>query len=80
MRASSYFGDAARVPYGTKSPDTIRRFSREAVHFLLSRDVKAIVVACNTASAHTLDVLEREAPVPVVGVIEAGAGAAHDAS
>ena len=75
-----YFGDAARVPYGTKSPDTIRRFSREAVHFLLSRDVKAIVVACNTASAHALDVLEREAPVPVVGVIEAGARAAHDAS
>ena len=75
-----YFGDAARVPYGTKSPDTILRFAREAVHFLLSRGVKAIVVACNTASAHALDVLEREAPVPVVGVIGAGARAAHDAS
>ena len=75
-----YFGDTARVPYGTKSPDTIRRFSREAVHFLFSCDVKMIVVACNTASAHALDVLEQEAPVPVVGVIGAGAQAAHDTS
>ena len=75
-----YFGDTARVPYGTKSPDTICRFSREAAHFLLSRDVKMIVVACNTASAHALEVLANEAPVPVVGVIEAGARAAHHAS
>jgi glutamate racemase len=75
-----YFGDTARVPYGTKSPDTIRRFSREAAHFLLGRDVKMIVVACNTASAHALDVLAGETPVPVVGVIEAGARAAHHAS
>ena len=75
-----YFGDTARVPYGTKSPDTICRFSREAAHFLLSRDVKMIVVACNTASAHALGVLANEAPVPVVGVIEAGARAAHHAS
>jgi glutamate racemase len=75
-----YFGDTARVPYGTKSPDTIRRFSREAAHFLLGRDVKMLVVACNTASAHALDVLAQETPVPVVGVIEAGARAAHHAS
>lgn len=75
-----YFGDTARVPYGTKSPATIRRFSREAVHFLLSRGVKMVVVACNTASAHALDVLEQEAPVPVLGVIQAGARAAHHAS
>lgn len=75
-----YFGDTARVPYGTKSPETIRRFSREAVHFLLSRDVKTIVVACNTATAHALEVLVRETPVPVIGVIEAGARAAHHAS
>ena len=75
-----YFGDTARVPYGTKSPETILRFSREAVHFLLSQDVKMIVVACNTASAHTLDVLSGETPVPVAGVIEAGARAAHHAS
>jgi glutamate racemase len=75
-----YFGDTARVPYGTKSPETIRRFSREAAHFLLSQDVKTIVVACNTASAHALDVLARESPVPVIGVIDAGARAAHHAS
>jgi glutamate racemase len=75
-----YFGDTARVPYGTKSPDTIRRFSREAAHFLLGREVKMLVVACNTASAHALDVLAQETPVPVVGVIEAGARAAHHAS
>ena len=75
-----YFGDTARVPYGTKSPDTIRRFSREAAHFLLGREVKMLVVACNTASAHALDVLTQETPVPVVGVIEAGARAAHHAS
>jgi len=75
-----YFGDTARVPYGTKSPETICRFSREAVHFLLGRDVKMIVVACNTASAHALEVLGSETPVPVLGVIEAGARAAHHAS
>ena len=75
-----YFGDTARVPYGTKSPETICRFSREAAHFLLGRDVKMIVVACNTASAHALKVLAREVPVPVVGVIDAGARAAHHAS
>ncbi|MSR36791.1 MAG: glutamate racemase [Gemmatimonadetes bacterium] len=75
-----YLGDTARVPYGTKSPETIRRFSREAAHFLLGRDVKMIVVACNTATAHALDVLVAESPVPVVGVIEAGARAAHHAS
>jgi glutamate racemase len=75
-----YLGDTARVPYGTKSPETIRRFSREAAHFLLGRDVKMIVVACNTATAHALDVLTQESPVPVVGVIEAGARAAHHAS
>lgn len=75
-----YFGDTARVPYGTKSPDTIRRFSREAAHFLLSRDVKMIVVACNTATAHALAPLIEESPVPVVGVIDAGARAAHHAS
>lgn len=75
-----YLGDTARVPYGTKSPETIRRFSREAARFLLGHDVKMIVVACNTATAHALDALARESPVPVLGVIEAGARAAHHAS
>ncbi|HEX6941161.1 MAG TPA: glutamate racemase [Longimicrobiales bacterium] len=71
-----YFGDTARVPYGPKSPDTVRRYAREAVAFLHSRGVKLIVVACNTATAHAIDALAREAPVPVVGVIQPGARAA----
>jgi glutamate racemase len=71
-----YFGDTARLPYGSKSRETVTRFSREIAHFLLRRRVKAIVVACNSASALALDVLSREAPVPVVGVIEPGAEAA----
>lgn len=75
-----YFGDTARVPYGTKSPETICRFSREAGHFLLGRGVKMIVVACNTASAYALNDLASRAEVPVVGVIAAGARAAHHAS
>ena len=75
-----YFGDTARVPYGNKSPETVRRFSREILEFLLSRDVKLVVVACNTATAHALEELRRVAPVKVEGVIEPGARAAVAAS
>jgi glutamate racemase len=75
-----YFGDTARVPYGNKSPETVRRFSREILDFLVSRDVKLVVVACNTASAHALEDLKGAAPVPVEGVIEPGARAAVAAS
>jgi glutamate racemase len=75
-----YFGDTARLPYGPKSPRTIRHYAAEAAHFLLGEGVKMIVVACNTASAHALEMLRRHAPVPVVGVIEAGARAAHHAT
>lgn len=75
-----YFGDTARVPYGTKSPETICRFSREAGRFLLGRGVKMIVVACNTASAYALNDLESKVAVPVLGVVAAGARAAHRAS
>ncbi|MBI1723162.1 MAG: glutamate racemase [Gemmatimonadetes bacterium] len=71
-----YFGDTARVPYGNKSPDTVRRYSREILDILLGRDVKLVVVACNTASAHALEELERYAPVPVEGVVRPGARAA----
>src|SRR5512134_3136443 len=71
-----YFGDTARVPYGTKSADTVRRFSRENVSFLLDRGVKMVVIACNTASSEALPDLEGEFPVPVVGVIEPGVRAA----
>ncbi|MGH7443346.1 MAG: glutamate racemase [Longimicrobiales bacterium] len=71
-----YFGDTARVPYGSKSAETVRRYSQEAAAFLLSRDVKMIVIACNTATAHAGAMLERLLPVPVLGVIEPGARAA----
>jgi glutamate racemase len=71
-----YFGDTARVPYGPKSPDTVRRYSREISSFLIEQGVKAIVVACNTATAHALPVLREELEVPVIGVVEPGARAA----
>jgi glutamate racemase len=71
-----YFGDTARVPYGPKSPDTVRRYSGEILAYLLHRGVKAVVVACNTSTAHALDSLKERSPVPVVGVIEPGARAA----
>lgn len=71
-----YFGDTARVPYGPKSPDTVRRYSAEILAFLLRRGVKAVVVACNTSTAHALSYLQEQSPVPVVGVIEPGARAA----
>ena len=67
-----YLGDTARVPYGSKSPETIRRFSDEDARYLLTKNVKAIVVACNTATAHALPALQQQYRIPVVGVIEAG--------
>lgn len=73
-----YFGDTARVPYGTKSPDTVIRYSQEIASFLIKRDIKLLVVACNTASAVALPTLRRTLPVPVVGVIEPGAKRAVD--
>ncbi len=71
-----YFGDTARVPYGPKSPDTVRRYSAEILAYLLKRGVKAVVIACNTSTAHALGYLKERSPVPVVGVIEPGARAA----
>jgi len=70
-----YVGDTARVPYGTKSPNTIRRYALQISFFLMQRRVKAIVVACNTVSAVALQAL-RSLPIPVYGVIEPGARAA----
>ena len=75
-----YFGDTARVPYGPKSPDTVRRYAGEILTYLLGREVKALVVACNTISAQALDYLAERSPVPLVGVIEPGARAAVDAT
>ncbi len=71
-----YFGDTARVPYGPKSPETVRRYSGEILQYLLGRGVKMVVVACNTSTAHALDDLRQRTPVPVIGVIEPGAKAA----
>lgn len=65
-----YYGDTARVPYGNKSSATIIRYSREIAHFLISRDVKAIVVACNTASSYALEALREMTDIPVIGVID----------
>ena len=67
-----YLGDTARVPYGSKSPETIRRFSDEDARYLLGKNVKAIIVACNTATAHALPFLQQQYRIPVIGVIEAG--------
>ena len=71
-----YFGDTARVPYGSKSRDNIIRYSRQIVNFLKTQGVKAIVIACNTASALALDVVQMENDIPIIGVIEPGARAA----
>jgi len=71
-----YYGDTARVPYGPKSPEAVRRYSREILAYLLHRGVKTVVVACNTSTAHALEHLRAHAPVPVVGVIDPGARAA----
>jgi glutamate racemase len=75
-----YFGDTARVPYGPKSPDTVRRYSGEILNYLLGRGVKAVVVACNTSTAHALPYLKERSSVPVVGVIDPGARAAVGAT
>lgn len=75
-----YFGDTARVPYGSKSKETITRFSRQIVHFLETQNVKAIVVACNTASAYALEELEKEVDIPMIGVVRPGTRAALDAT
>ena len=75
-----YFGDTARVPYGSKSKETVTRFSRQIVRFLQSKQVKAIVVACNTASAYALNDLEREIDIPIIGVVKPGAKVATDRS
>ena len=71
-----YFGDTARIPYGTKSEEIVQRFALEDSAFLLEKQVKMIVVACNTASAVALKMLRNILEVPVIGVIEPGARAA----
>lgn len=75
-----YFGDTARVPYGSKSKDNIIRYSRQIVRFLQTKEVKAIVIACNTASALALEIVRQETDIPVLGVIVPGARSAIQAT
>jgi glutamate racemase len=76
QESTIYFGDTARVPYGPKSPETVTRYSLEILHWLLGQGVKAVVIACNTSTAHALRALQEATPVPVLGVIKPGARAA----
>lgn len=73
-----YFGDTARVPYGNKSKETIISYSRQIVRFLLAQNVKAIVIACNTASAFALETISSEISIPIIGVVEPGAKVAAE--
>ena len=75
-----YFGDTARVPYGSKSQETVTRFSEQIVRFLRTFQVKTIVVACNTASAYAMDILEAESDIPIIGVVKPGARVAAQAT
>ncbi len=71
-----YFGDTARLPYGSKSKEAVTKFSKQNVRFLLTKEVKAIIVACNTASSNSLEELQQTFAVPIFGVVEAGVGEA----
>ena len=75
-----YFGDTARVPYGSKSKETVTEYSRQIMRFLLSQGVKVVVVACNTASALAIDSMRREFDVPILDVVNPGAQAAAGAT
>jgi glutamate racemase len=76
----AYFGDTARLPYGSKSVETVARYAVEAAHFLESHGAQMLVIACNTATALALDQITAAAHVPVVGVVEPGAEAAAAAT
>jgi glutamate racemase len=75
-----YLGDTARLPYGSKSPETVQRYSLACARFLVDRGVKLVLIACNTASAHALVALQAALPVPVLGAIAPGASSAHAVS
>ncbi|QIB27726.1 glutamate racemase [Caloranaerobacter azorensis] len=75
-----YFGDTARIPYGTRSKETVIKYSFQCINFLLSKNIKAIVIACNTASSIALEPAREKFDVPIIGVIEPGAKAAISAT
>lgn len=68
-----YLGDTARVPYGSKSPHTVTKYALQSASFLLTKGIKALVVACNTSAALSLGILKKKLPIPVLGVIDPGA-------
>lgn len=71
-----FIGDTARNPYGNRTTEEVIQFSRELADFLMSKEIKMLVIACNTATAAALDILQKELPIPVIGVIEPGSQAA----
>ena len=71
-----YFGDTARVPYGSKSKETVIKYSNQIIRFLLTKEVKAIVIACGTASSTALEVVKNSFHIPILGVVEPGARSA----
>jgi glutamate racemase len=73
-----YFGDTARLPYGSKSKETIITYTRQIIRFLMGKNVKAIVIACNTASAFALETVKEEIDIPVIGVVKPGAKVAAE--
>lgn len=75
-----YFGDTARIPYGTRSREIVIKYSSQSVRFLLSKNVKLAVIACNTASASSFEYLKNTFDLPLVGVIQPGAQAAAEAT
>lgn len=75
-----YFGDTARVPYGSKSKETVTKYSRQIIRFLKTEHVKAIVIACNTASAFAIETMQEEFDLPIIGVVKPGAHVAAAAT
>lgn len=80
QESTIYLGDTARVPYGIRSPETVARYSFENTEFLVSKGIKLLVIACNTASAVSLEAIKERVSIPVIGVIEPGAKAAAAAT
>lgn len=75
-----YFGDTARIPYGTRSRETVVKYAFQCIRFLMKKNIKAIVIACNTATAHALEEAKKNFDIPIIGVIEPGANGAISAT
>lgn len=73
-----YFGDTARVPYGSKSKETVTKYSKQIIRFLLTKNIKAIIIACNTASSNSLEEVKKTFDIPIIGVVEPGAIMAYE--